>query len=283
MEENRSLKNNVDATNIINDIRLSLNSQVGSKIIWVLVEGEDDCKIYPKFFNEHFARVVFVNGGKRQLTIALTTLTTETDKVIGINDADFLHLEKNYSEVKNLFITDYHDIEMTMLSFDAVRNNMFTEYCMLDKRNEIWQNILQVSSYVAYIRWYNEKNNCQINFSGLKYGDLTEISDGKISLKNQELLQKLNTRSQSKTEELNDLNISNFIANNKTSDLLNLCNGHDTAKLLALIVGSQVSYKELCQHLRLSFTFKEFSQTKLYSQLSDWQTRSGYTVLENAG
>ena len=282
MGENRSLKDNVSAIDKINDIRLSLNSDSGNKIVWILVEGEDDCKIYPKFFDETKARVEFVNGGKGQLIIALNTLTRESEQVIGIQDADFLHLDKSYPAVKNLFYTDCHDIEITMLSFDDVICNLLSEYRMQDKKEDIWENVSQESSYIAYIRWYNDRYNCKILFSDLKYGDnLTEISNGKITLKKQELLQILNARSQNKTEELTNENIDNYIASNKTNDLLNLCNGHDVTALLSLVIGGQVSHNEFCRHLRLSFTSKHFSQTKLYSNIFDWQTKYGYAILKN--
>jgi hypothetical protein len=282
MKQELDLKNNTFANDKIDEIRLALNSEIGNQIIWVLVEGEDDCKIYPKFLDETKASVEFVNGGKGQLTIALSALTKETKQVIGIQDADFLHIDKNYPAVTNLFYTDYHDIEMTMLSFEEVRCNFFTEYRMQDKRNDIWQNVLQEASYIAYIRWYNEKNNCKILFSGLGYGDnLTEISDREISLKNQDLLQALNVRSQNKTEVLTNENIDNFIITNKTDDLLNLCNGHDITAFLSLIVGGRVSHKEFCRHLRLSFIFQHFSQTKLYSEIADWQIKYGYSILKN--
>ncbi|MDR1180868.1 MAG: DUF4435 domain-containing protein [Bacteroidales bacterium] len=284
MEQDLDLKNNISATDKIDEIRLALNSETGNQIIWVLVEGEDDCKIYPKFLDEIKASVEFVSGGKGQLMIALNALAKETKQVIGIQDADFLHIDKNYPAVTNLFYTDYHDIEMTMLSFDEVRCNFFTEYRMLKKRyDNIWQNVLQESSYIAYIRWYNEKNNCKIRFSELGYGDnLTEMSDGKISLKNKDLLQTLNARSQNKTEELTGENIDKFITINKTDDLLNLCNGHDITALLSLIIGGRVSHKEFCRHLRLSFTFQHFSQTRLYSEIAGWQIKYGYSILKNA-
>lgn len=283
MGEDKSLKNNVDATDKINDIRLSLNSAVGSQIVWILVEGEDDCKIYPKLFDEIKTKVEFVNGGKEQLIIALNTLTKETEQVIGLQDADFLHLDKSYPVVKNLFYTDFHDIEITMLSFNDVMHNLLSEYGIQNKKEDIWKNVLQESSYIAYIRWYNEKNNCKILFSGLKYGgNLTEISNGRILLKKQELFKILNTRSQNKTEELTSIKIDNFIETFKTNDLLNLCNGHDITALLSLIIGGQISHHELCRHLRLSFTIQYFSQTKLYKDIFVWQANQGYFILKNA-
>ncbi|MDR2692281.1 MAG: DUF4435 domain-containing protein [Dysgonamonadaceae bacterium] len=162
MEQDLGLRNNTVANDKIDEIRLALNSETGNQIIWVLVEGEDDRKIYPKFLDETRASVEFVTGGKGQLTIALNALAKETKQVIGIQDADFLHIDKNYPAVTNLFYTDYHDIEMTMLSFDEVRCNCFTEYRMQANQNDIWKNVLQEASYIAYIRWYSEKNNCKI-------------------------------------------------------------------------------------------------------------------------
>jgi hypothetical protein len=281
MQENRTLRENIDARDKIVEIRLSLRSDMGSKIIWILVEGENDCKIYPKFFNEAKTKVEFVNGGKGQLTKALNKLADETKQVIGIQDADFLHLEKNYPGTKNLFFTDYHDIEMTMLGFDDVRRNLFIEYNILENAQEIWNNVLNESLYIAYIRWYNDKKQCKINFKEIKFGgNLSEITDGKISIKKQELLSKLNNRSAKRTEELTLENINNFINQYKTSDFLNLCNGHDTAALLSIIVGGQISHTEFCRHLRLSFTIREFSTTKLFSAISNWQQKNGFDILK---
>jgi hypothetical protein len=280
VEENQTLKYNLDSTNKINDIRLSLRSDAGSKIVWILVEGDDDCKIYPKFFKETNAKIEFVNGGKGQLNIALATLTCETKQVIGIQDADFLHLEKNYPNTKNLFFTDYHDIEMKMLNFDNIRDNLFTEYRISDNRQEIWNNVLEESSYIAYIRWYNEKNRCRIKFEKSGYEGIIDKAGYKITLKKKELLDKLNNRSSNKTESLTTENVSKFVAENHTNDLLNLCNGHDVAKLLSLIIGSQINYKSFCGDLRLSFRMEEFSETKLYATIYDWQNKNGFSILK---
>lgn len=281
MESDRSLRSNVDAIDKINDIRLSLNSETGSKIVWILVEGEDDCKIYPKFFDESRARVEYVNGGKGQLAIALNTLTKETRQVIGIQDADFLHLEMNHPEIENLFYTDWHDIEMTMLYSESVRYNLFVEYRMQDSVEKIWQIILQESAYIAYIRWYNEKKRCAINFSGLGFGRLVDIKDGAITIKVQDLLNELNVRSRNKIEELVCNNIDSFIRENETCDFFNLCNGHDVTVLLALCIGGQVSHTEFCRHLRISFKIHDFYQTRLYAAICDWQFKNGYTILRN--
>ena len=48
-----SLQNSLCARDVIDQIVLSLNSEMGGSLIYVLVEGKDDCKIYAKFFNSN--------------------------------------------------------------------------------------------------------------------------------------------------------------------------------------------------------------------------------------
>lgn len=281
MGVDKSLKRNVNAIDKINDIRLSLNSQTGSRIIWVLVEGKDDCKIYPKFLKQEKTKVEYVNGGKGQLETALQTLTNVSNQVIGIRDADFSHLENTYPPIKNLFFTDFHDIEMTMLSFKRVRSNLFTEYD-LEEPDKLWENILDEASYIGYIRWYNEKTICQLLFKGLTFGNLANINDGIISIEKTNLITELNVRSTHKKEILTTELVDEFIiANNIINNRLNLCNGHDVTALMSLFIGSEISKSEFCRHLRLSFQLQDFVNTKLYFQIYEWQVQNGFDIIEN--
>lgn len=275
---NRSLKANTNGNDKANDIRLSLNTPSGSKIVWVLVEGEDDGKIYPKFFDASKAKVEYVNG-KTSLIEALEILTQETKQVVGIADADFLHLNKLYPRVKNLFYTDYHDIEMTMLSFEDVRNNLLTEYQLQDKQQIIWQNVLEEASYIGYIRWYNDINDNKINFSGIGYGKIADLVDEKLKLQKPLLLDELNQRSPNKERILTDETVNTFIETNSTDDSMNLCSGHDVAAFLSLIIGSRTTPKGVETALRFSFNIQHFSKTKLYKQLQEWQNQNSFQII----
>ena len=272
---NRSLKANTNGNDKANDIRLSLNTPSGSKIVWVLVEGEDDGKIYPKFFDASKAKVEYVNG-KTSLIEALEILTQETKQVVGIADADFSHLNNRYPQVKNLFYTDYHDIEMTMINFEEVRINLLTEYRMQDKQEAIFKNVLEEASYVGYIRWYNDINDSKINFKGVKYGEMIGLNNGKIHLIKSQLLEKLNERSKNKKEDLTEKLITEFIEERTTDDSLNLCNGHDTINLFSLLLEGKASTNSFAKELRLSFTNEHFSKTKLYKQLQECQRQNNF-------
>ena len=279
MKMNRSLKTNTNENDKTNDIRLSLKTPKGSKIVWILVEGEDDCKIYPKFFNVSKAKVEYINGGKVALAEALKILSEETQQVLGIQDADFSHLTQSYSLINNLFYTDYHDIEMTMFSFESVRNNILTEYQLQDKQQTIWQNILEEASYIGYIRWYNDMTDSRINFKGLNYGDLNTTKDKLVVLEKNLLLEKINLRSKNRKHDLTQQIVDKFIVENKSDDILNLCNGHDVVDLFSLLLVGYTNPKSFAKELRLSFTNEHFTQTKLHKQLQQWQTQTNFTIL----
>lgn len=277
---NKSLRDNTGEKDKINDIRLSLNTPKGSQTIWVLVEGEDDCKIYPKFFKASQCKVEYINGGKEKLRTAIKVLSQETNQVIGIQDADFLNLEGMATTALPLFYTDCHDIEMTMLSFEGVRNNLLTEYCLQDKQEIIWQNILSEAAYLGYIRWYNDKNDNKIIFSGLGYGDFVSPTATEIHWETTRLLDNLNQRSKNKHTPLTETLIDTFISTHKTVDLLNLCNGHDVIALLALLMSGKATPKSLSKDLRLSFTISYFRQTRLYAQLQEWQEQTHFYIVK---
>ena len=285
MGEDRSLKSNVGAIDKIIDIRLSLRSDVGSKIVWILVEGEDDCKIYPKFFDETKASIEFVNGGKDQLIIALNTLTKETKQVIGIQDADFLHIDKNYPAVTNLFYTDYHDIEMTMLKEDIVWENLLAEYKLQGRLPEIQTNILNELQFISYIRYYNEINTMSINFKEIAFR-VDIDSDSNIHIKIDDLINELNLRSPNKRNPVEERVINEFTRTNASLDIYQLGNGHDLIKLLTLRIKSaknnlNIKTDNIAQSIRQIYRLADFQKTKLYFSICDWQAKHGYAILKN--
>jgi len=285
MEQDLNLKNNTNAIDKIDEIRLAMNSDIGENIIWVLVEGEDDCRIYPKFFDETKASIEFVNGGKEQLVIALNALTQETKQVIGIQDADFLHIDKNYPAVTNLFFTDYHDIEMTMLKEDIVLENLLTEYKLQGILTEIQTNILSELLFVSYIRYYNEINSISINFKEIAFRVDTD-SENNIHIRTGELIDELNQRSPNKKTHLEERVISSFINTHTHLDIYQLGNGHDYIKLLTLRIKSaknnlNVKIDHVAQSIRQIYRLDDFQKTKLYSTIFDWQTQNGCAILKN--
>jgi hypothetical protein len=145
---------------IVKSVQLFLRSDIGSKRVCVLVEGLDDSRIYSRFFKDVKTNVMVIkSAGKPRMTESLQILSVKTRQAIGICDADFSHLDRNYPVIGNIFLTDYHDIEMTIFSFTDVLHSIWSKFLSQSNAEETMQDVLQEAAYMAYIRWYNQKNN----------------------------------------------------------------------------------------------------------------------------
>jgi hypothetical protein len=248
--------------------------------VCVLVEGSNDSRLYPKFFRDVKTRVMVIkSGGKQKMLEALEILTDRAKKAIGICDADFYHLERNYPSLNNIFFTDCHDIEMTMMNFNPVTDNALKGYSLQFTVDAILKSALQEVSYMAYTRWYNEKNVCHFNFKKVDVNSVFIISDEKPKLDVVKFLSELNRVSDNKTMTITSEEIQKFVETHQTEDYFNLCNGHDVILVIMLITGSNIAFEEYQKNLQDSFTIECFMQTNLYRYILAWQTTNGFNIL----
>jgi hypothetical protein len=274
MKNNSSPHKTRNYQGIVNAVLIYLHAPATSDQAAVLVEGPDDAKIYRKFLNQNMTQI-FVCIGKDDLQRALSELLTKTERVIGIRDADFSHLEHRRPGTPNLFFTDCHDIEMTILRFEEARRALFSEYyddTNFNSMDPAWESIVKDASFAGYIRWFNEKNDYKITFDALFYR-----ADGNAVDREQALLDQLNIQSPDKKGLLVKKIINDFITAYKTDDVFNLCNGHDVTTLLVRIF--KINEKQLATALRLSFHQGLFIRTALYRELLAWQTDHGIVIL----
>lgn len=270
-----SLENSINSSSIKPEILLSLNNPVGKDKIWILVEGETDIQVYTKFFKKENVNLKAVPGASGQITDTVADVRRSTNQVIGIKDADFDRLNSRV-ESPNLFLTDQHDLEMMMIHSDQVLHNLSSEYRyegdILTLRNEI----IQLSSYIGYVRWFDNQNGFNILFKELGLGS---FYDGTNGFEENKFLVELNKRPSRKTKDLNVEEINLFIENHNGIDLFQLCNGHDTSSLFSIRLSSnKTGKKDFQKSLRLSYRKDDFKQTRLYSAINSWAVRENFDV-----
>ncbi len=128
----------LDKNDTMGEIRQASRHPVGKHYLWVLVEGISDQKLYAKLIDGHNTKVEIVNGGgKNELRDALEILIHETNRVIGIRDADFMHIDKQRQTINVLFLTDAHDAEMMSVADDVVFQQVIAEY-LPEQRIYLW-------------------------------------------------------------------------------------------------------------------------------------------------
>jgi hypothetical protein len=271
------MRKSLDEYSTINTIRLELRHPAAKNYLWVLVEGETDQKLYTKLIDGKNTKVDMVHGGVESLRKALSILILETKQIIGIRDADFLHLDNQAETIARLFLTDAHDAEMMLLSCNTVFESIVAEHlplkrtCFEDFRRELLASLV----FLAGIRWLNDTDNLEFNFKGL---DFSKFYDAiQLTLDKTNCIQTIENRSPNKRSSIQINEVDQKIAG--FSDHYNLCNGHDVEKAFALHVTTNKSKgikdTDIGKALRIAYRKEDFATTKLFGHLKDWEVQTG--------
>ncbi len=88
----------------ITELRLDITHPKNRGKVFMLLEGESDTKVYRKLCREDSVKTEWIPEGKTKLVEGLKELNKKYRLVIGVMDADFLHLEKKSVHIPNLFV-----------------------------------------------------------------------------------------------------------------------------------------------------------------------------------
>ncbi|MEY3881702.1 MAG: hypothetical protein RIQ94_2498 [Pseudomonadota bacterium] len=268
----------------IGEIRQARRHPTGKNYLWVLVEGITDQKLYAKLIDGNNTKVEMVHdGGIKNLRDVLAILINETNKVIGIRDADFLHLDNKEEAITGLFLTDSHDAEMTLLSSDTVFQQVVAEY-LPSKRSEfnsLRHRLLISLIFLSGIRWLNDTEDLGLKFDAL---GLANFYNGThLTLDKTKCIKEIETRSPNKKRAIKTEEIELKVADIR--DYYNLCNGHDAVKALALHItavngGKGIKDGEIARTLRVAYRKEDFTTTRLYANLKNWEKQTGYLLFQ---
>ena len=273
------MRQHLSEQDTIGEIHRARRHPTGKNYIWILVEGITDQRLYAKLIDGQNTKVEMVHGGVEKLREVLVILTQETKQVLGIRDADFLHLNNEQEIVDNLFLTDMHDSEMMMLSCDTTFQSIVAEY-IPSKRNsfsDLRTEILISLSFLSGIRWINAIECLELNF---KSGLAIFYNSESLVIDKQKCITEIETCSPNKRRSLNIAEIDSKIS--MISDYYNLCNGHDFESAFALhatkITVNSIKDKNVGEALRLSYRKEDFALTALYASLKNWEQQTGYDL-----
>ncbi len=264
----------------LNELQLDISHPNNKGIVFVLLEGESDIRLFRKLFNLDRCKVETIPGGKFKLEECVGKLVNVYHLIIGIRDADFIYLENQQYSKANLFLTDLHDMEMMLISEDEVFSALIFEYTSLtkDEHSEVRNNIMISIEQIGLLKWLNEKENLEYTFDA-GFQDL-------ISFVNLEIdFDQYFTRVLSKSP--NAKLIDPAIVLHKIKSLkqsnpnsFQLCNSHDFMKALSQFVrekgdGRRIGDENISSSFRMTFTLPLFKKTILYSDTKSWADSKG--------
>ena len=266
----------------LSEIRLSIRHPKNREKVFILLEGKTDIKLFRNIFLHTYADTTALEG-KDKLIEALYILEDEGYReLIAIKDADFDHLDGvNYPT--NLFITDYHDMEIEMIESNALYSiiNEFAEedsacysYFLDNLKNEIYALAIEI----GYIRWYSSREGGLFNFKKINFNSLIKYNNCQVSLDVDALIEVLYLQTENDNANIRE---DTTLLKEMSHDKLQICNGHDLTTLIAnYFTAGNINQKKVEEALRLSYTVEYFQNTNLYANLQNWANTNNHILFD---
>ncbi len=257
----------------LNEIRLSLTHPQNKDKVFVLLEGKSDIKLFRSIFSSDLVDITSLSG-KNKIIDALKNINDGGfSQIIGIQDADFDHLE-NVDYPENLFITDYHDMEIQMVETTALMkivNEYSPDECLSTLETNIKNYIYDIAIDIGYARWFNNIKNSNLNFKRLPLRNFTNVENCNIKFDYDKFLCKLLTHPDSIISDA-ELKTELEKLKDRSNDKLQICNGHDLTELIAIIFHPKdnINQQKIETALRLAYSIDDFKSTQLFKNLNAW-------------
>lgn len=248
----------------------------------IAVEGDSDLRLDIKLFNEH-AKIEPMYGKLQLLSLDPELYNVFPRNLIAIKDADFDHLNGTNPPHRNVFLTDKHDIEMTMIDSEIIESILaeyiakadnYTELCdgqrLIDKLSE------NLRDY-SYIKWKNDVDNGKVNFNVVRMKNLG-VAHSPVSFT--KALNFIYSNDRNRREEvvkITEADMASFKENHPCEDLALLVCGHDfCASMVEWIRSIPNSLSELSKDgleriIRLLYTPAKFHNTNLFRNIRAWE------------
>ncbi|MCP5053674.1 MAG: DUF4435 domain-containing protein [bacterium] len=281
------MKEHINGHNIANTIRMSRSQHIGS---FLVVEGDTDARVYKRFV-EHSACLLIPSHNKDNALKALEVLDkVNFDGALAIVDADYWHLDGIEPDSPNLFLTDTHDLETTILSTDEVVEKVLSEFGQTKRIKQLHNSpiniILSATLPIGFLRWFSlpSKDNLRVKFRELLlYANLEcfiDTGNAKLEININKLLKE--AKSCSDNSDIDEQSIKKKIKSSikEDHDPWQVCSGHDMVRVLTMglcLAFGNKNAKTLTPELvegvlRMAYEYSHFRRTRLYSSIKNWET-----------
>lgn len=261
---------------------------------YLLVEGESDEKFFENILDcEKF--IVKNLKGKEKVIEHIKEKNKYNQKgYLGIVDADFDHITGKIKSIDNLIFTDFHDIEMLILSskpnmrriYSEMTNNIKIKHFEDNHKMQFIQAVIGAAYEIGLLKLVlSNPHYSAIDMKDLPYIDIT---DDNFKVDIDELIKRI-TR---KNYTFYEIQSKYLEEKNKKHDTYQLCCGHDVTNILAVCFiakehdgmgyGDQKFLKKerIEELLRVVYDLKHFTKTKMYSEILNWEKSNNLVVLD---
>lgn len=278
MQNNNSIRSNLSKADMISDIRLCLGGDIKREHTYLLVEGDDDVKFIRPFLSEN-VYIYESFDGKNGVEEIVANIFERNERVIGIRDKDY-QIEPISNKV---FYYDFCCMEMMLISNDDVFEEVCSE-CYEGERNfsDLRLKIFRELKFLSIIRLYNETRGWERKFKGISSSAAWSEEEEKID--KSIIINKINSITNSSIQVEMEKEISDQLEKDwNLEDFLNYTQGHDFANLMATICNIHkkrgIKNIDIESNLRCCFRYNDLKQTKLYSNLIEYENENNIKIL----
>jgi hypothetical protein len=199
-------------------------------------------------------------------------------------DADFCHLEKDCPRTVNLFLTDYHDLEIGLIfsnAFCKVLGELGSEEKLRNaagggRTDALRKILLAATAPLGALRWLNKSKSYSLKFDGINFSTFVDKSRLHVDT---EAMCRAVCQGCRKDTLIKQAVIEVRGILGKGHDQKQLCCGHDMVEVMGIALrkfwGTQeaceVSEERLARSLRLAYKMEDFARTQLHEALRKWE------------
>ncbi|TAH30541.1 MAG: DUF4435 domain-containing protein [Cytophagales bacterium] len=257
----------------LDELIQDLSHPNSKNVLFVLVEGDTDVRLFRKIFDSH-CKVENIIGGSSKVESAVAELLGRHHLIIGIRDADFIHLNQSGYNNPNIFLTDFHDIEMMLIANDKLFYAILIEYFNDQMECDVTRSyIIESINFISLLKLLNDREMLEFKFE-VGFVDLIDFESCNIDY--EQYFNRLLSKSPSvKIKNLDDILSKLENLKQQNPNKFQLCNGHDFIDAFAEFLrkkGNNPSLKNnfLDSLFRIACTKEEFEKTMLYQDIKKW-------------
>lgn len=271
---------------------------------YLLVEGPKDSKLFKKFFNKEHVRIKETFGCNKLQECKSILEDRGYEKCIGIIDRDFYEILGTTPQKENLFIVDYHDIEVVMMNSKAFEHvvNIYTTEAKVstfetEKGKSLLDIVFDLGNHIGYLKLANKIHDLGLVFKPkdpdgkqIAYG---EFISNKLDFAGiEKMIDKVIDYSRNKSNNIKSrdeiIEKYNELAKN-SYNRNHLSNGHDISNILFIFLKKTVrssnkmlaDFNSIEDSLILAYDTNEFKKTNLYREIKTFAENKGIDIFNN--
>ncbi len=273
---------------LLNSIRFEFENQE----FVILVEGQEDLDFYSQYFKFEKDKVFFYyppapNKYNKGMVIKLAKTHQNIAKFCAIVDADLDRITKKMINEPNIFLTDYHDLEMGIFMSSAIEKilvlinnitkNIVERFIKKNGCKTFRELILKKALILAYLRYLNYLHNWNLSFKFIHKSNLFDTKNFcHYDICIHYLISHHNTNkssSQLKTKNVKEI-LEKALKQKYEFDLTQFCHGKDTCKIALYYFNHDLKDKRKDEinifTLKTAFEEADFMKFQIYNNVAVW-------------